>query len=215
MTKPDIHQANDIELLALGKAAELLGVHTMTLRRWSDSGQFPSYRTAGGHRRFAISDIESFLEKRKNIAPDSDVDSWADTALDHTRSQVALQEEQRWLQAVDSHDLRSKYRQMGHELMGLLLQYIAAEETDGTFTEEAHRIGLQYGKYGLQAGLSLRSILEATLFFRDILVESALEVPAKAYVEPDANLLILRRVNHILNTVQLAVTEYYENVELS
>ena len=96
--------------------------------------------------------------------------------------------------------------------MGLVLQYIAAEETDGTFTEEAKRIGHQYGDYGVQVGLSLRSILEATLFFRDILVESALEVPAKAYVEPNANLLILRRVNHILNTVQLAVTEYYEKM---
>ena len=208
----DLDLANKGEIVALGKAADLLGIHTMTLRRWSDSGQFPSTRTAGGHRRFALIDIQSFLEKRKNIPPNSEADAWADTALVQTRNQVALQEEQSWLQAIDSHDLRSQYRQLGHELMGLVLQYIAAEETDGTFTEEAKRIGHQYGKYGVLVGLSLRSILEATLFFRDILVESALEVPAKAYVEPDANLLILRRVNHILNTVQLAVTEYYEKI---
>ena len=214
MKNSETELVNESEWLSLGKAADLLGVHTMTLRRWSDSGQFPSYRTAGGHRRFALSDIQSFLENRKNIAPEIEADSWADTALIQTRSQVALQEEQRWLQAIDTHDLRSQYRQMGHELMGLLLQYIAAEETNGTFTEEARRIGRQYGEYGIQAGLPLSSIIEATLFFRDILVESALEVPTKAYIEPDANLRILRRVNHILNTIQIAVTEYYENIDL-
>jgi len=212
MKNSNIDLASDSEILALGKAAELLGIHTMTLRRWSDSGQFPSTRTAGGHRRFALNDIQSFLENRQNIPPDSEADFWADTALVQTRNQVALQEERGWLQAIDNLELRSQYRQLGHELMGLVLQYIAAEETDGTFTEEAKRIGHQYGDYGVQVGLSLRSILEATLFFRDILVESALEVPAKAYVEPNANLLILRRVNHILNTVQLAVTEYYETI---
>ncbi len=212
MINSDLKTENKSEWLSLGKAAEMLGVHAMTLRRWSDSGQFPSYRTAGGHRRFALNDILSFLDQRKNRTPDDEADLWADTALVETRSQVALQGEQRWLQAIDTHHLRSQYRQLGHELMGLVLQYIAAEETNGTFTDEARRIGRQYGKYGVQAGLSLTSILEATLFFRDILIESALEVPTKTYIEPDANLRILRRVNHILNTIQLTVTEYYENI---
>jgi excisionase family DNA binding protein len=213
MINSDLKTESKGEWLSLGKAAEMLGVHAMTLRRWSDSGQFPSYRTAGGHRRFTLNDILSFQDQRKNITPDDKTDSWADTALLETRSQVALQEEQRWLQAVDTHHLRSQYRQLGHELMGLVLQYIAAEETNGTFTDEARRIGRQYAKYGVQAGLSLTSIIEATLFFRDILIESALEVPTKAYVEPDANLRILRRVNHILNTIQLTLTKYYENID--
>ncbi len=213
MINSDLKTESKGEWLSLGKAAEMLGIHAMTLRRWSDSGQFPSYRTAGGHRRFALNDILSFQDQRKNITPDAKDDSWADTALLETRSQVALQEEQRWLQAVDTHHLRSQYRQLGHELMGLVLQYIAAEETNGTFTDEARRIGRQYGEYGVQAGLSLTSIIEATLFFRDILIESALEVPTKAYVEPDANLRILRRVNHILNTIQLTLTKYYENID--
>jgi excisionase family DNA binding protein len=33
-----------------------------TVRRWSDSGQLPSYRTPGGQRRFSADQIERFLE---------------------------------------------------------------------------------------------------------------------------------------------------------
>jgi excisionase family DNA binding protein len=201
------------EWLSLGKAADLLGVHSMTLRRWSDSGRFPVSRTAGGHRRFSLDDIQTYLQRQKEIPATQLPDSWADMALVETRLQVAYRGEDRWLRVIDEQDLRGEYRQMGHNLMGLLLQYLAAEEPNGEFLEEARRIGRRYGAYGVRAGLSLTSILEATLFFRDILIESSLQVPTTTYVEPDASLRILRRVNQIINTIQLTVSDFYENIE--
>jgi hypothetical protein len=139
--------------------------------------------------------------------------SWANAALVQTREQVAHYDQQRWLRAIDDQDLRDEYRQMGHQLMGLLLQYVAADELNGTFIEEAKRIGRRYGMYGRRSGLSLTSILEATLFFRDILIESSLRIPETTYVKPEANLRILRRVNRIINTIQLSVTSYYESAD--
>ncbi len=202
----------DIEWLPLGKAGALLGVHTMTLRRWSDSGRFPSYRTPGGHRRFALGDIEAYLLSQRGGQSDELDQDWADTALVATRRQVAGQPESRWMQAIDEEKLRDEYRQLGHQLMGLLLQYVAAEDANGSLIEEAKRIGRRYGVYGIRAGLTLTNIIEATLFFRDILVESSLKIPTTTYVEPNASLRILRRVNEIINAVQLAVTDYYETV---
>lgn len=200
----------DTEWLSLGKAAALLGVHSMTLRRWSDSGRFPSYRTPGGHRRFARKEIDSYLARQQG-GPESLLPAtWADAALVQTRQEVAHHQGNRWLQKVVEGDLRNEYRELGHQLMGLLLQYVAADEPNGSFIEEAERIGRLYGAYGRRVGLSLTSILEATLFFRDILIESSLKIPSTTYVESDASLRILRRVNQIVNAVQLAVTDYYE-----
>ncbi len=72
----------DADWLPLGKAAALLGVHTMTLRRWSDSGRFPSYRTPGGHRRFALDDIQNYLLRQRGGSHSDEVDrDWADSAL--------------------------------------------------------------------------------------------------------------------------------------
>lgn len=200
----------ETEWLSLGKASALLGVHSMTLRRWSDSGRFPSYRTPGGHRRFSRRDIDLYLAQQQGSSSKLVTSDWANMALTQTRREVAHHGEQRWLKAVDAEDLRGEYRQLGHRLMGLLLQYVAAEEPNGTFIEEAQRIGYLYGAYGKRVGLSLTNILEATLFFRDILIESSLKVPVSTYVEPEASLRILRRVNQIVNTVQLSVTDYYE-----
>ncbi len=198
--------------LSLGKAATLLGVHSMTLRRWSDSGKFPSYRTPGGHRRFALSDIEAYLDKSQVVPAETLPDTWADQALMQTRRQVAYHRENRWLQMVDEGDLRTEYRQLGHQLIGLLMQYVAADEPSEALLNEARRFGRLYGAYGIRAGMALSSIIEATMFFRDILVESSLQIPTNSFVEPGTSLRILRRVNQVINTVQLSVTEFYENI---
>jgi len=198
------------EWLSLGKASALLGVHSMTLRRWSDSGQFPSYRTAGGHRRFAVGDVQDYLASRKQGPEDNLNENWATAALSETRQQVSHHKEHRWLKKIEEEDLRGDYRQLGHQLMGLLLQYVATENPNESFITEARRIGQSYGIYGVRAGLTLTSILEATLFFRDILLESSLQIPADGFVKSDASLRILKRVNHIINTIQLTVSEFYE-----
>jgi len=53
---------NDSILISVSKAAKLLGVHPDTLLKWDNSGKFIALRTAGGHRRYRISEIERFLE---------------------------------------------------------------------------------------------------------------------------------------------------------
>ena len=53
------------EFLNIGEAAKLCGVHIDTLRRWEQKGQIkPSY-TKGGHRRYAVSDLEGFMKPEK------------------------------------------------------------------------------------------------------------------------------------------------------
>ena len=47
--------------LTTSQAAEALGVSQGTIRRWSDSGYLPSYRTPGGQRRFSQLQIDAFL----------------------------------------------------------------------------------------------------------------------------------------------------------
>ncbi len=196
--------------ISLSKAAAMLGVHSMTLRRWSDSGKFPSYRTPGGHRRFALNDIEDYLDRNKVAPAETLPAAWADQALIQTRQEVVRHRDHRWLQMVDQGDMRDDYRQLGHQLIGLLLQYVASDEPNVELLEEAKRFGRLYGAYGMRSGMTLSSIIEATLFFRDILVESSLQIPSSTYVEPGTSLHILKRVNQIINTVQLTVTEFYE-----
>ena len=45
----------------VSEAAEFLGVSAASLRKWSDQGLVPVYRTPGGQRRYSPEDLEAFL----------------------------------------------------------------------------------------------------------------------------------------------------------
>jgi len=50
------------KMLTPREVAELLHVHTNTLRRWSDQGTLVAYRiNARGDRRYRLQDIDRFL----------------------------------------------------------------------------------------------------------------------------------------------------------
>jgi len=45
-------------LIDISQVSQLLGVDKVTLRRWDREGRLKSQRTAGGHRRYLLSDIK-------------------------------------------------------------------------------------------------------------------------------------------------------------
>jgi excisionase family DNA binding protein len=47
--------------MSTSQAAQALGVSLGTIRRWSDMGHLPSYRTPGGQRRFSQDQIDQFV----------------------------------------------------------------------------------------------------------------------------------------------------------
>ena len=62
------HDISDGRWMRLGPAARLLGVSINTLRRWSDSGRVPCYRSAGGHRRYDRTELEALLGDHRDGA---------------------------------------------------------------------------------------------------------------------------------------------------
>jgi len=48
-------------LLNVSEAAAYLGVSAASLRKWSDQGLVPVYRTPGGQRRYSLGDLEDFI----------------------------------------------------------------------------------------------------------------------------------------------------------
>jgi excisionase family DNA binding protein len=56
----------EARLLNVGRAAAYLGVSAASLRKWSNDGLVPVYRTPGGQRRFAISDLDDFMRSMRD-----------------------------------------------------------------------------------------------------------------------------------------------------
>ena len=196
--------------LTLSQAAKLLNVHPTTLRRWADNGEIPFMVTPGGHRRFSSADIQRFADDRRRLRRVQGVEEiWAERALTQTRQEIAAQQDSPWLATYDA-DSREKHRVLGKQLMGLTLQYISDPNSNGNILEQARLIGLQYGRLAREEKLPLTDALQVAMFFRDMLVEVALQLPEETRIQPQANVRLMRRINKLLNTVNLAIAETYE-----
>src|SRR3972149_10014413 len=198
------------EWLSLKDAAQRLGVHPTTLRRWADAGEISVMLTPGGHRRFALADIEQFEARRHGLRVLSGIEQiWAEQAIDRTRRELQTDPGKGWLQAFDEEE-RAYKRQLGRRLMGVILQYVSLAEGGEALLEEARAIGREHADNALKLGLPLTAALEAALFFRDSMVEVASHLPETTHIRPASNMHLLRRINIVLNTVQLAIAEGYD-----
>lgn len=200
--------------LSLTQAAARLGVHPATLRRWADQAEFPVMLTPGGHRRFALSDIDHFIAQQRQAAraPSSLEHVLAERALSHTRSEIMGLHGAQWLIAADEQD-RERKRLLGRRLMGLLLQYVSIENGDNagsaSILAEVRAVADEYAHNALSSGLPLTAALQATMFFREALMEVAIDLPDHVKVHPDTRKKLLRRINAVLNVIQLAMAEAY------
>lgn len=51
--------------LNVGQAAAYIGVSAASLRKWSNQGIVPVYRTPGGQRRFSTDDLDEFISSMR------------------------------------------------------------------------------------------------------------------------------------------------------
>jgi len=197
------------EWMTLTEAADALRVHPTTLRRWADSGQVPVFLTPGGHRRFAASDVRHIAARRHAVRKVGPVERiWADQALAAARQQLAAQESERWLKQHDG-GARDRNRQMGQQLMALILDYLTSDDDDGPQLEQARIIGAHYGDASRDLGLPLTDALRAAMFFRDALTTSAVQLPENVRIPTGSQVRLVMRINRIVNEVQLGVAGAY------
>lgn len=194
--------------LSLKAASKKLNIHPTTLRRWADNGDIPVMLTPGGHRRFSSIDIERFAQNRHGLRRVSGIEQvWADRALTATRREI-VSHKMPWLESIDE-ESRQRSRVMGRQLMALTLQYISNGD-DERILQEARNLGYEYGQNCQKMELPLTDALQASMFFRDTMIETALTLPENVNIRPEANVRLLRRINTLLNSVHLAVAEVYD-----
>jgi excisionase family DNA binding protein len=201
------------EWLTLSEAAQALGVHPTTLRRWADQGDIPVRVTPGGHRRFFHADVVAHLERKHGtVLVDTNTGrAWADFALVETRQRIIQKPEPAWMAAFDA-QRRDEKRELGRRLMSLIMQHISTPDDDQHLLIEAKSVAARYAYNCVEAGLSAAEGLEATAFFRDTMTEVALQMPHVAALEGDEQMRLLRKLNQVFNVVQVNFVDYYDDI---
>ena len=196
--------------LSLSEVAIILGVHSSTVRNWSDKGFLPVHRTQGGHRRYLRSEIDLWMQAQNAVTVEEDVHLVVKNALQNTRLQITegrLNAES-WYAKLDDEE-RAQYRKSSRSLMQGLIGYLAVEQYSGD--AEAQALGYEYASRGYRYGLSVTEAVSAFLFFRNLLMESMMtDYEAASVRSPLAWSDMFRKMTDFTDQIMLTLLETYE-----
>ncbi|MBI4310553.1 MAG: helix-turn-helix domain-containing protein [Chloroflexi bacterium] len=162
---------------SLGEACQMLQVNEATLRRWADKGLVRTYRTPGGHRRFAMSDLKALTEQAQPAAGDGSTQgAMAEAALRHIRRRLHQRTvfSQAWYEQIPEQD-RTRLRLFGYRILTLASDFIAGRSKRQNLLSEARSVGEEYGAETSRLGLPLEHAAQAFAFFRNSLVQGLQE----------------------------------------
>ena len=160
--------------LSLGEACRLLNANQATLRQWADNGYLRVYRTPGGHRRFLTSDVLALTNGASSNVDADRADALEGSALRRIRRRLSGEAvaRQPWYQSVEEEG-RVRMRLFGRRLLSLLVQDPAMRRRRQEALSESHMLGGEYGTEMADRGVSLKDTLEAFVFFRSMVLDSA------------------------------------------
>jgi len=199
--------------LTLSEAAQFLGIHPTTLRRWADDGDVHCIRTPGGHRRFREKDLQTFLGAQEQGQGDASptLEALANTLVSQTRRELSERDiaEKSWRTAFDRTE-RAARRESGRRLLGLAIQFTSRSTGREAILEEARYIGQEYGRDAAERGLSLVDTTRAFLFFRETLIRAARPGLSNRGQYDAEDIHIHRSLREFLDEVFFAAMAVYE-----
>ncbi len=192
------------DFLTLSEASDRLNVHPTTLRRWADHGDILVMVTPGGHRRFPVTEIERLKLGSGSANVEDSIEVLIQNALSSTREGLKDSSRKAWVDSMDEEEKNQK-RESGREVMALLSEFIKSDNDDERILNRAKELGAEYGHGAYRSGMTMSTVVTATMFFRDKIIE-AISSGEERGVVVDA----LRRTHNFLNSLLIAATDAFE-----
>ncbi len=199
--------------LTLGAASRLLGVSESTIRRWADSGEIRSFRTAGGHRRVAAEDIRAIVEQGGQRGG-SGAERIGSLALARVRRRLARTRGtplMAHLQSLDE-ESRERLRLLGRQLVDLFARCIASGARHERYAEDARAIGREYGRVLVQAGVGIGTAVSIFNRLRRSLEETASQTATEAHLPTERAVEAIEHVLELADVVLEGMADLYESL---
>ena len=202
--------------LTIHAACAFLGVDQSTLRRWSDTGKVPVFRTPGGHRRYAEADLRTLvgegprLQERPRVSrqtlTDRSLSGYEDDFLRAAR-------ERPWYRAFGTAN-QEEHRRLGRRLVDLAMRYVSAPTAAGdrdSLLGEARLIGEHYGRNGAASGLSAAETVEAFMYFRHPVVRAVGGLIDEQNLATKRAIRLYAEITQFLDHVLVATVQAHES----
>lgn len=195
--------------VGLSEAAAIAGVSSSTLRRWADEGRVPSFRTAGGHRRFRVNDVRPTVSPAR--AAPAAMAVFGEHAAARIRRQLATPHgpDLNWLEGIDER-ARERLGLLGRHLLAMIEEYLARRRPRAAVLAEARQFGLLYGQELASARFTVRQALEAFTFFRRSLEEAARREATRRHLTAAEGEDLRDQLDILNDRVLLGIAEAYD-----
>ncbi len=170
--------------LSIREACAFLGVDQSTLRRWTNDGRVPVFKTPGGHRRYAREDLRALVVGNPRKTAKSRVSRQELTSRTLSAYQddyLKTAREQKWFRAFGATS-QEEHRKIGRRLVDLAIRYAATpghQDERAALLDDGREIGVHYGISSAHAELTTSETIEVFLYFRYPVVKALLDVIEK------------------------------------
>lgn len=190
--------------VSLARACEILGVNESTVRRWCDAEKIRCYRTPGGHRRFAEADL--FAITNGTI----DSREIGNAAVSRIRRQLTGgTTEAPWYADLGA-DEREALRPLGRRLVEIVDDYLSGRGDREQLDAEVDGIGASYGHELHGRGVALGQAMQAVVFFRRSLDETAKQLSARHRLTDEDASRAREEIAGLADRVLVGVSAAYE-----
>jgi excisionase family DNA binding protein len=199
----------DSEWLGLGEASRVLGVNESTLRRWADAGLVQTFRTPGGHRRFAAADLRRIIDAAGEDLVDGP--AFDGQALERIRARLREADgaQRRWLDKI-SDGGRAQLAQLGRQTVGLVERYLGQGADGEALEEAAGALGARYAAVLRREGIRLSDAVSAFAYFRRGMDEAVRAYSGSHGLSAAATSGLWERVAVLEDQLLVGLTSAYE-----
>lgn len=191
--------------VSLGRACAILGVNESTVRRWADTGKIRVFRTPGGHRRFAEADLIAMTSGQL------DQNELGSAAVHRIRRQLnASSSEAPWYHELGS-DERDALRPLGRRLVEIVDAYLSGTGDRAELDLEVDEIGASYGRELRGRGVHLGQAMQAVVFFRRSLDETAKQLSTRHRLSDEDAARAREEIAGLADRVLVGVAAAYDD----
>jgi excisionase family DNA binding protein len=210
-----IPEASGGRWLTINEACAFLGVDQSTLRRWSDSGKVPVFRTPGGHRRYAEADLRSLvgdgpqLQERPRVSRQTITDR---SLSGYEDDFLRVMRERPWFRAYSGAS-QEEHRRLGRRLVDLAVRFAASPSAAAdrpSLLDEAVQIGAHYGRSGAELGLAATEMVEAFIYFRFPVVQAVSALIEEQGLATRRAIRLYAEINQFLDQVLVATVHAHQ-----
>ncbi len=200
----------DERWLSINAACEILGVDKSTLRRWSDNGRVPVFRTPGGHRRYNENDLHAFLSgellepqrvSRKELARMTRDEFERRRSVPGADRYTGKDAGDAW--AADLRDTRDR-------MIDMCIRYASGRGNPDELLVTARELARDYGRCTADAGLVTSEAVASFLRFRRPMLDALARYVEKQNLPVRRACRMFGKLNAYLDVMLTTLVEAHE-----